>query len=71
MAIEKLNENSRLNDRIFLNHRSHFKKSGTLGANENDVRDGIKKALNLDCEMIVAIGEAATKYKSVITDLKS
>lgn len=71
VAIEKLNENSRLNDRIFLNHRSHFKKSGTLGANENDVRDGIKKALNLDCEMIVAIGEAATKYKSVITDLKS
>ena len=71
VAIEKLNENSRLNDRIFLNHRSHFKKSGTLGADEKDVRDGIKKALNLDCEMIVAIGEAATKYKSVIIDLKS
>lgn len=69
IAIEKLNENSRLNDRIFLNHMSHFEKKGTLGADEGDVRDGIKKALNLDCEMIVAIGEAATKFKSVIHEL--
>ena len=29
-----------------------------------------RKALNLDCEMIVAIGEAATKFKSVIHDFK-
>ena len=69
IAIEKLNENSRLNDRIFLNHMSHFEKEGTLGADKGDVKDGIKKALNLDCEMIVAIGEAATKFKSVIHDL--
>ena len=69
IAIEKLNENSRLNDRIFLNHASDFEKHGTLGASKKDVKDGIKKALNLDCEMIVAIGEAATKFKSVIHDL--
>ena len=69
IAIEKLNENSRLNDRIFLNHTSDFEKHGTLGASKKDVKDGIKKALNLDCEMIVAIGEAATKFKSVIHDL--
>ena len=48
---------------------SEFEKEGTLGANKKDVQDGIKKALNLDCEMIVAIGEAATKFKSVIHDL--
>ena len=70
IAIEKLNENSRLNDRIFLNHMSDFKKDGTLGADKDDVADGIRKALNLDCEMIVAIGEAATKFKSVIHDFK-
>ena len=69
IAREKLEENSRLNDRIFLNHMSEFEKQGTLGADKKDVRDGIKKALNLDCEMIVAIGEAATKFKSVIHDL--
>ncbi|MGX8694528.1 MAG: Mur ligase family protein [Methanobrevibacter sp.] len=69
VAMEKLKENSRLNDRIFLNHMSEFEKEGTLGANKKDVQDGIKKALNLDCEMIVAIGEAATKFKSVIHDL--
>ena len=69
IARDKLEENSRLNDRIFLNHVSDFEKSGTLGASKKDVKDGIKKALNLDCEMIVAIGEAATKFKSVIHDL--
>ena len=69
VALEKLKENSRLNDRIFLNHISDFEKEGTLGANKNDVREGIKKALNLDCEMIVAIGEAATKFKSVVNEL--
>ena len=69
IAMEKLKENSRLNDRIFLNHMDGFGKEGTLGADKKDVRDGIKKALNLDCEMIVAIGEAATKFKSVIHEL--
>uniref|UniRef100_UPI0025F04151 glutamate ligase domain-containing protein n=1 Tax=uncultured Methanobrevibacter sp. TaxID=253161 RepID=UPI0025F04151 len=70
IAIEKLNDNPRLNDRIFLNNISGFKKDGTLGANKDDVYNGIKKALNLNCEMIVAIGEAATKFKSVVGDLK-
>lgn len=71
IAIEKLNDNPRLNDRIFLNNISEFKKDGTLGANREDVCNGIKKALNLNCEMIVAIGEAATKFKSVVDDLKN
>ena len=69
VAIEKLNENPELNDRIFLNHGYDFKKVGTLGASKQEVHDGLKKAINLDCEMIIAIGEAATKYKSIVFDL--
>jgi UDP-N-acetylmuramate--alanine ligase len=69
IASEKLTENPKLNDRIFLNYVSDFTKTGTMGASKNQVRDGIKKALNLDCEMVIAIGEAATKYKSLIFDL--
>ena len=69
IASEKLAENPKLNDRIFFNHIGDFEKKGTLGASEFEVKEGIKKALNLDCDMIVAIGEAATKYKSLINDL--
>ena len=69
IAIEKLTDNPKLNDRIFLNHLGDFKKTGTLGASEEEVRDGLKKALNLDCEMVIAIGEAATHYKSLVFEL--
>ena len=69
IASEKLAENPKLNDRIFFNHIGDFEKKGTLGASEFEVKEGIKKALNLDCKMIVAIGEAATKYKYIINDL--
>ena len=40
-----------------------------MGASEEEVRDGLKKALNLDCEMVIAIGEAATHYKSLVFEL--
>ena len=66
IAIEKLKESPELNDRIFLNHVGEFKKTGTLGASKEEVQDGIKKALNLDCEMVIAIGEAACKYKDTL-----
>ena len=46
-----------------------FEKKGTLGASEEEVRDGLRKALNLDCEMVIAIGEAATKFKSIVFEL--
>ena len=69
VALEKLRANPKLNDRIFLNHVDDFEKKGTLGASEEEVRDGLRKAINLDCEMVIAIGEAATKYKSIIFDL--
>ena len=69
IAVEKLRENPKLNDRIFLNHVDDFVKTGTLGASEEEVRDGLIKALNLDCEMVIAIGEAATKFKSVVFEL--
>ncbi len=69
IASEKLIETPKLNDRIFLNYVADFEKTGTMGASRNQVRDGIKKALNLDCEMVIAIGEAATKYKSIVFEL--
>lgn len=69
IALEKLRANPKLNDRIFLNHVDDFEKTGTLGASEEEVRDGLKKALNLDCEMVIAIGEAATKYKNIVFEL--
>ncbi|AMD18349.1 UDP-N-acetylmuramate--alanine ligase [Methanobrevibacter sp. YE315] len=69
IAVEKLRETPELNDRIFLNHIDDFEKTGTLGASKEEVIDGLKKALNLDCEMVIAIGEAAIKFKSVIFDL--
>ena len=69
IALEKLRSNPKLNDRIFLNHVDDFEKTGTLGASEEEVRDGLRKALNLDCEMVIAIGEAATKFKDVVFEL--
>lgn len=69
VAFNEIKANSELNDRIFLNHIDDFEKTGTLGASEEEVKDGIKKALNLDCDVVVAIGEAATKFKKVIFEL--
>ena len=69
IALEKLRANPKLNDRIFLNHVDDFEKTGTLGASEEEVRDGLRKALNLDCEMVIAIGEAATKFKYIAFEL--
>ena len=69
IASEKLKDNPKLNDRIFFNYVGNFEKTSTLGASEEEVKEGIKKALNLDCEMVIAIGEAATKFKSCIFEL--
>ena len=69
IAMEKLKENPKLNDRIFLNHIGEFEKTGTLGASKEEVLDGVKKAINLDCEIVIAVGEAACKFKSVVSDL--
>ena len=69
IALEKLKSNPKLNDRIFLNHVDDFEKTSTLGASKEEVRDGLRKALNLDCEMVIAIGEAATKFKDVVFEL--
>ena len=46
-----------------------FVKKGTLGATFDEVQEGINQALNLDCNMIIAIGEAATKFKKCVNNL--
>lgn len=69
IAIENMSENSNLNDRIFFNNVGEFKKTDTLGASEEEFRESLKIALNLDCRMVISIGEAAVKFKSIIMDL--
>ena len=69
VANNLLTENPELKDRIFFDSIDNFKKEGTIGASYDEVYDGIKTALYTDSNLIVAIGEAATKYKSCVNDL--
>ena len=69
IARELILNDSSLSDRILFDSVDDFVKKGTLGASYDEVKDGIKKALNTDCDLIVAIGEAATKFKSCVDDL--
>lgn len=69
IARELILNDSSLSDRILFDSVDDFVKKGTLGASYDEVKDGIKKALDTDCDLIVAIGEAATKFKSCIDDL--
>lgn len=49
-----------------MNHGvDNFVKKGTLGATFDEVQEGINQALNLDCNKIVAIGEALQNLKNV------
>ncbi|MBQ9025749.1 MAG: UDP-N-acetylmuramate--alanine ligase [Methanobrevibacter sp.] len=69
IANEILQEDSSLSDRILFDHVDDFVKKGTLGASYDEVKDGIEKALTTECDLIVAIGEAATKFKSCVNEL--
>ena len=68
IAAEKIGEDPSLKDRIFFDSIDDFVKEGTLGASYDEVRTGIEKALATDSKLIVAIGEAATKFKSCIVE---
>ena len=69
MAQELILKDPSLGDRILFDSVDDFVKKGTLGASYDEVKEGIKKALDTDCNLIVAIGEAATKFKSCVDDL--
>ncbi len=69
MAQEFILKDPSLGDRILFDSVDDFVKKGTLGASYDEVKGGIKKALDTDCNLIVAIGEAATKFKSCVDDL--
>lgn len=69
IARELILNDSSLSDRILFDSVDDFVKKGTLGASYDEVKEGIKKALDTDCNLIVAIGEAATKFKSCVDDL--
>lgn len=65
-----LDEDASLEDRIILDHiDTDFVKEGTIGATPEEVREGVEEALKLDCDRIIAIGEAATKFKESILDI--
>ena len=69
IACELIRDDSSLTEKILFDHVDDFVKKGTLGASYDEVREGIEKALTMDCSLIVAIGEAATKFKSCVDDL--
>ena len=69
IAKELILKDPSLSDRILFDSVDDFVKEGTLGASYDEVKEGIKKALDTECDLIVAIGEAATKFKSCIDEL--
>ena len=70
IASDKISERPELKEKIILDHGvDDFVKKGTLGATFDEVQGGINQALNLDCNMIIAIGEAATKFKKCVNNL--
>lgn len=70
IANDKISERPELKEKIILDHGvDDFVKKGTLGATFDEVQEGINQALNLDCNMIIAIGEAATKFKKCVNNL--
>lgn len=69
IAAAKIDEDVDLKGRIVLNHVDDFVKKGTLGATFEEVQEGIGHALQLDCDKIIVIGEAATKFKDCINNL--
>ncbi len=67
IAKKFLSQNPDLNKKIILEDiDENFIKDGTLGSTKEDVIKGIENALNLDCSKIIAIGEAAVKFKDYI-----
>ena len=69
IASDKISERPELKEKIILNHVDDFVKKGTLGATFDEVREGINQALKLDCNKVIAIGEAATKFKKCVDNL--
>ena len=69
VASEKIEENPSLSERILFDSVDEFVKQGTLGASYDEVKTGIEKGLATDSKLIVAIGEAATKFKSCVNEL--
>lgn len=70
IAMDKIRENKEFKKRIFVDHvDDDFVKKGTLGATYEEVKEGIEHALALDCNKVIVIGEAATKFKDCINEI--
>ena len=70
IAKQYLDKNPSLKDKIILiDIDENFIKEGTIGTTKEEIKKGITTALTLDCDKIIVIGEAATKFKDVILNL--
>ncbi len=70
IAKKLIKENPSLKNKIFLEELDEkFVKKGTIGTTSEDVKKSVQKALNLDCDKIIAIGEAAAKFKNNLLNL--
>lgn len=70
VAKERIVDNPELKERIFFSDLDKsFLKEGTSGASYNEVLNGFKLALSFDCDTVVSIGEAGTKFKNCINEL--
>lgn len=70
IAKKVIDENPSIKDRIILNSiYEDFVKEGTIGATPEEVKKGVEDALTIDCNKIIVIGEAGTKFKKSILDI--
>ncbi|MDO5847960.1 MAG: Mur ligase family protein [Methanobrevibacter sp.] len=65
-----IDDDADFKDKIFLEKiDEEFVKEGTIGATPEEVKKGVIDALKLDCDKIIVIGEAATKFKENILEI--
>lgn len=65
-AAEKYSKHISSGKIVLTNNKPEKFKEGTLGANSNQVIEGIKKGLECDTSALICLGEAAFKYKENI-----
>lgn len=62
-AVDKIQKNEKI---VLTSEYPHKFRRGTLGANLNQVMDGLHRALECDVTAVICIGEASFKYKEDI-----
>lgn len=69
LCAKKAVDEGRFVDKIILpDYMPSDKKQGTLGATVEQVLTGFNKSFDVDADLVICTGEAAFKYKNIITD---